>query len=98
MTPAALVTTAMLLGLFVLAGGGYGGLYGAGKLTDQRGYLVAAYACYVAQALVVVAIVWSTPLAVVWKTFLVLSFAAYAIIPPITWRYLEQLHRSEKHS
>lgn len=95
MTPHQLVTTAVLLGLFVLAGGAYGGLYGAARLRYASGYLVAGYACYAAQALLVAAIVMATPLAPVWKFFIALSGAAYAFIPRFTWRYLERLHATE---
>lgn len=95
MTPTALITTSILLGLFVLAGGGYGGLYCVARLKGLRTCLVAAYGCYAAQALLVLAILWLTPLASEWKFFIVLSGAAYAVIPPITWQYLDQLHQPE---
>lgn len=95
MTPTALITTSVLLGLFVLAGGGYGGLYAAGKLKGVRNFMIAAYACYAVQVALTLLILWLTPLAPVWKFFLVLSGAAYAVIPPVTWQYLEQLHQSE---
>ena len=94
MTPAALVYTALLLGFFVLAGGGYGGLYVAGRLWSRRGLLRAAFTCYFVAALLAAAICILTPLAPVWKVFVVLSGVVYAAIPPITWRYLERLHRS----
>ena len=96
MTPVALISTSALLGLFVLAGGGYGCLFSAWKLTERRGFLIGGYACYVMQALVLVAILLITPLAPIWKIFIVMSGAIYAVIPPITWRYLEQLHKSEE--
>lgn len=96
MTPIALVTTSILLGVFVLAGGGYGGLYGAGRLTMQRRYLIAGYACYGAQILLVAVILLVTPLAPIWKFFMAISSVIYAVVPPLTWRYLEQIHKSER--
>ncbi|HKI74963.1 MAG TPA: hypothetical protein VJ998_09980 [Pseudomonadales bacterium] len=98
MTPAALLTTTLLLGLFVLAGGGYGGLYGAGKLKENRRCLVVGYACYALQILLVVAILLTTPLAPMWKAFILLSGVGYGLIPPVTWRYLEHLHHAEESS
>lgn len=94
-SPTALIATAILLGLFVLAGGGYGTLYGAGRLMARRGFRVAGYACYIIQVALVVVIVWMTPLDPMWKAFIALSGLAYAFIPPVTWRYVEQMHHSE---
>ncbi len=94
MTPAALIYTSALLGLFVLAGGGYGGLYAAGRIWARPGLVHAGYASYGAAALIVLAICLVTPLAPLWKTFVVMSALVYAAIPPITWRYLEKLHQA----
>ncbi|MGE5626155.1 MAG: hypothetical protein ACM3ZT_11475 [Bacillota bacterium] len=96
MTPDTLILTSLLLGVFVLAGGGYGGLYGAGRLLSRRPLLYAGYGCYLLQALVTLGICIYSPLAPMWKTFIVLSWLAYAGIPPVTWRYLERLHRAEE--
>lgn len=95
MTPGALVPTAMLLGLFVLAGGGYGGLYSAGRLRSSSGLRITGYAMYAVQAALVAAVWALTPLLLFWKIFLTLSWLAYGAIPPITWRYLEGLHRAK---
>lgn len=92
MTPSALVMTSLLLGVFVLAGGGYGGLYGAGRLTARRHFMLAAYACYGIQLALVITILVATPLAPMWKTFIVISGLVYAVVPPMTWRFLQQLH------
>jgi ABC-type Na+ efflux pump permease subunit len=94
-TPLAVIATALLLGVFVLAGGGYGVLYGAGRMRRSRRLLSGGYACYGAQVLVVAVILAVTPLALGWKALVVLSALAYAFIPPVTWRYLERLHASE---
>lgn len=98
MTPAALIYTAVLLGFFVLAGGGYGGLYSAGRLRASRGLIRAGLACYLVAALLAVAICLLTPLAPMWKAFILLSGFAYAVIPPVTWRYLDKLHRAREEA
>lgn len=94
MTPAALIYTAAMLGFFVLANGGYGGLYSAGRLRSSRRLIRAAWACYVVAALLALAICVLTPLAPLWKAFVLMSGLAYAAIPPLTWRYLENLHQA----
>lgn len=92
MTPAALLETAILLGLFVLAGGSYGGLYSIGRLGSRRVLVWAGVACWVAALCVALAIVALTPLDFGWKLLIVASAIVYAAIPPMTWRYLERLH------
>jgi hypothetical protein len=96
MTPVALFSTAVALGLIVLSGGAYGVLYGAGSLRSSRRLIRAGYACYAGQLLLVLAVCLAAPLAVVWKSFLVLSGIAYGFIPPITWRLLQALHHSDE--
>lgn len=96
MTPVALVATAVLLGLFALAGGSYGGLYGAGQIWRRPRLVKAGFACYGIQVALSIVIIATTPLALGWKVFILLSCLAYALIPPITWRYLERMHRSEE--
>ena len=90
-----LVATAMLLGLFILAGGCYGVLYAAGMLRSSAPLQRAAYACYVVQLLVALATCVMTPLDPLWKLFVVASGVAYGFIPPAVWRVLETMHRSE---
>ena len=94
MTPAALIYTAVLLGFFVLAGGGYGGLYSAGRLRSSRKLIRAGFLCYLVAASLAVAICLYTPLAPLWKTFVLVSGFAYAVIPPLTWRCLDKLHQA----
>jgi hypothetical protein len=92
MTHAGLISTAVLLGLFVLAGGGYGILYGAGMLRASVRLERAAYLCYATQAAVAVAVCLSSPLNPLWKLFIAASCIAYGFIPPLTWRLLEAMH------
>lgn len=96
MTPVALFATAVALGLIVLSGGAYGVLYGAGSLRASRRLVRAGYACYASQLLLVLAVCLAAPLAIVWKSFLVLSGIAYGFIPPLTWRLLHALHRNDE--
>jgi hypothetical protein len=46
--------------------------------------------------LLVLAVCLAAPLAIVWKSFLVLSGIAYGFIPPIMWRLLNAIHRSNE--
>jgi len=96
MTPMALFATATALGLFVLSGGAYGVLYGAGSLRSSRLLTRAGYACYGLQLLLLLAVCLAAPLAGLWKVFLIVSGITYGFIPPATWRLLHALHhRSE---
>ena len=92
MSPVAVVFTAGLLGLFVLAGGCYGLCYGAGRLRNNQHLALAGFGCYGLQVLVTAALLAVSPLALQWKIFLALSTLAYAVIPPVTWRLLQRLH------
>ncbi|MDE2090634.1 MAG: hypothetical protein KGJ08_01875 [Gammaproteobacteria bacterium] len=98
MTPYALIYTAVLLGLFVLAGGSYGGFYSVGKLWTNAAFIRTGIACYLVAILLALAICLFTPLAALWKIFIVLSCLIYAAIPPVTWRYLAKLHRTPEES
>jgi hypothetical protein len=90
-----LIATGVLLGLFVLAGGGYGILYETAMLRSSLRLGRTGYACYAAQLLIALAICLSSPLNLVWKVFIVGSGVAYGFIPPVVWRLLEAMHRSE---
>lgn len=96
MTPVALIETAVLLGLFVLAGGGYGSLYSVGRLRSRSGLVRAGGACWLAAFGCALAIAALTPLDVGWKLLILASAIVYAVIPPVTWRYLERLHTEEE--
>ncbi len=96
MTPVALLSTAVALGVIVLSGGAYAVLFAAGLIRSKRYLLHAGYACYAVQLLLVVAVCLAAPLALVWKGFLVLSAMAYGFIPPVTWRLLQALHHSRE--
>ena len=94
MTHASLFATAVLLGLFVLAGGGYGILYGTAMLRSSVVLGRAGYACYAAQLLIALTVCVSSPLNLLWKVFIAASGIAYGFIPPAIWRLLETMHRS----
>ena len=96
MSPAQMLQTSGLLGLFVLLAGGYGLLYGLGQLRHRRELIRAGFASYALQCLVAVAVLAFTPLLGWWKAFIALSCALYCFIPPVTWRYLTLLHRLEE--
>lgn len=92
MTHAELIPTAVLLGLFVLAGGAYGLLYAAAMLRASVRLERAAYICYAAQALVALTVCVASPLDLPWKLFIAASCVVYGFIPPLTWRLLEAMH------
>ncbi|WP_345797410.1 hypothetical protein [Castellaniella sp. MT123] len=96
MTAASLIETALLLGLFVLAGGAYAGLYSIGRLRARPGWVRIGRLCYAAAFLCAVAVGTMTPLDIEWKLLILASAIAYAVIPPLTWRYLERLHTHEE--
>ncbi|HUI61587.1 MAG TPA: hypothetical protein VLX90_15270 [Steroidobacteraceae bacterium] len=98
MTPADLIVTAVLLGVFVAAGGAYGILYAAAMLRDSANLARAARACYVLQLLITLAVCAGSPLALLWKLFIAASAAAYGFIPPLMWRLLEAMHRTGKET
>ncbi len=97
MSPAQMVETAVLLGLFVSLAGIYGLLYGLGRLKRRRELILAGFASYALQCVVTVAVLLFTPLLGWWKAFVALSCAIYLAIPPVVWRSLQALHRLEEH-
>jgi len=98
MTPGAMLTTALLLGAFVTAAGAYGVSYCLGRRFHQSVLTIASLMSYAAMLAIALAIITLTPLHTGWKIFIVASCAAYVVIPPVTWRYLTQLHRGENPS
>ncbi|TAN02105.1 MAG: hypothetical protein EPN40_01655 [Rhodanobacteraceae bacterium] len=92
MTPTALLATALTMGLFVLAGGGYAVCYSIGRLRGRIGLVRAGVACWGVAALCALAIAVLSPLETGWKLLILASALAYVAIPPMTWRYVEQLH------
>jgi hypothetical protein len=90
-----LMETALLLGLYAVLAGGYGLSYAIARLRGAAslpGVPLAIYALHAATAVFIVA--W-TPLQAGWKGLLVASSAAFLVIPPITWRFLERTHETE---
>lgn len=98
MSPADLILTAVLLGVFVASGGAYGILYAAAQLRGSAQLARAAQACYVLQLLIALTVCVGSPLAPMWKVFIVVSAAAYGFIPPLMWRLLEAMHRAGKET
>lgn len=96
MTPTALIETSLLMGLFVLAGGAYGTLYAFGRLRSRPNLVRMARVCYVLTFGCAVAIAVLTPLDDGWKLLILVSAAVYIVIPPITWRHLENQHTQEE--
>jgi hypothetical protein len=93
MTPEAFLATSLLLGLFVLAAGAYGVLYGAGRLRESRRLIMAAHVAYAALCAIEAGIVLATPLGSGWKLLIGVSALVYYAIPPMTWHHLQRTHR-----
>jgi len=95
-TPDSVVTTALLLGAFVLLAGVYGLLYSLAVLLERPSLKSAGYFFYLVHFVVMLTIVFATPLGTWWKVLIAASSIAYLAIPPITWRYLTRIHRDEE--
>jgi hypothetical protein len=93
MTPHLVLVTSLLLGAFVVAAGAYGVLYGLGRARESRGLRRAATLAYGALCAVAVTIVVIAPLGMGWKVLIGASALVYYVIPPITWRHLNRIHR-----
>jgi hypothetical protein len=96
-TPAQLLQSAALLGLFVLLAGAYGLLYSLGHVRGRQQLVIAARISYAAQCATTLAILWLTPLTFGWKAFVALSCLAYLAIPPLTLRFLRLTHNFPEH-
>ena len=90
-----MIVTSLLLGLFVLLAGCYGVLYCLGRLRAHRGLGRAAVVAYLLLG-VTTGLLALTALDFWWKALLLASFIAYWPIPPLTWRFLENLHEPEE--
>ena len=98
MTAPQMLGTSLLLGLFVLLAGCYGLLYCLGRQRASRRLGYAAAAAYLLQG-ITTGLLALSPLDLWWKALLLASFVGYLAIPPLTWRFLEQLHEpQEQHS
>jgi hypothetical protein len=97
MSPDAILKLALLLGAFVTCAGCYGVLYALGRLRRSQATAIAAYAVYMLQCAMTGLLCADTELALGWKVVLTASCLAYFGIPPITWRYLERVHRRLEH-
>lgn len=95
MTPHAMITTALLLGAFVLLAGLYGLFFTLAMLFQRPHFKSVSYGCYALHVAIMMVIVAATPLGIGWKLLVVASCLAYFGIPPVTWRYLVKLHQEE---
>ncbi|HZP91995.1 MAG TPA: hypothetical protein VFB20_03805 [Burkholderiales bacterium] len=94
--PAEFLLTAALLGALVLCGGLYAVLYAAGRLRASPAFQRTGYACYCLQCAAAVAVAAVTALGFGWKVLVAASVIAYFWIPPLTWHYLESLHKPKE--
>ena len=97
MTPEQLLATSLLLGFFDPARR----LLWRALLPRQASYqrrrcFGAATLLTFSKRCVAAAIAAFTPLEFGWKVLVVASCIAYLPIPPVTWRYLENLHEAKE--
>lgn len=92
-----MIVTSLLLGLFVLLAGCYGVFYCLGRLRADDRFEGAAAFAYLLQGITTVMLAL-TALDFWWKALLLASFVAYLPIPPLIWRFLQNLHEpGEQH-
>ncbi len=92
----ALLQSGLLLGLYVLLGGGWGLLYTLGRMRTATALRRAATAVSGLQVLVAVAILAATPLALGWKGLILVSTGAFRAVPPLAWRFLQHIHENRE--
>jgi len=96
MTEVGLLATGLLLGLYVLLAGVWGVLYALARLWDLTALRGAAAGVYGLHGLVALAVVTRTPLALGWKLLVPAASLVLLAIPPLAWRFLQQLHHNER--
>lgn len=92
MSPQVLLTTAGLLGAYVLFGGAYGAFYALGHIRGWSSCTRVSQALFALHVAVMLAVLAFTPLGIGWKILILTSTAVYAVIPSFTLRYLRGLH------
>jgi hypothetical protein len=92
MTALAILETGLILGLYVLLAGTWGGLYALAHLLKTQMVGHSARAAYGLHALTALIIVLGTPLGAAWKCLIAGSSFVILVIPPITWRFLQHVH------
>lgn len=96
MTPVALIQTTLMMGLLVLAGGAWSLLYCLARTRARADLMHVALGCYAIALSLAIAIAVYSPLHAGWKLLILASALAYAGIPPMTLRYLQQTHEGEE--
>ena len=92
MNAQAVLSTALLLGMFVIFAGFYALLYAAGRIRGNSLLTAAGYLCYASQIFTVVLLWLSTPLGLPWKILMSGTAAVCSFIPKLSWRYIQSLH------
>jgi len=96
MSELALLETGLLLGLYVLLAGAWGVLYAIARLCRIAIYRSAAAVAYGLHGLAALAVIMLTPLGIGWKCLIVASSLVFLAIPPVAWRFLQQIHQNER--
>ncbi len=92
----AVLESGLLLGLYVLLGGGWGLLYTLGRMRSAMALRRAATAVYGLQLRAMLAILAATPLALGWKGLILASTGAFRAVPPLAWRFLQHTHENRE--
>lgn len=96
MTEVGLLATGLLLGLYVLLAGVWGVLYALARLWHLAALRGAAAGVYGLHGLVALVVLTRTPLALGWKVLVMAASLVLLAIPPVAWRFLQQLHQNER--
>ncbi len=92
----AFLQTALLLGLYVLLAGSYGLLYAVARVKGNARIEHAAPTVYGLHTLSALSVIAWTPLLFGWKALIVATSLVFLAIPPVTWRYLQRSHGTDR--
>jgi hypothetical protein len=93
MSALAILETGLMLGFYALLAGAWGVLYTLAHLRKGPIFGHSAAVAYGLHTLTALVIILETPLGAGWKCLIVGSSLTLLAIPPMTWRFLQHLHR-----
>lgn len=96
MTELGVLETGLLLGLYALLAGAWGILYTVARLCPMAIFRGAAAVHYGLHALAALAILMRTPLGLGWKCLILASSLVFLAIPPVAYRFLQNIHAGER--
>jgi hypothetical protein len=93
MSALAILETGLMLGLYILLAGAWGVLYALAHIRKTPIFGRSAAAAYGMHVFTAFVIVLGAPLGAGWKCLIVGSSLVLLATPPMTWRFLQQIHR-----